>query len=120
MFIDKVKQVNEVVKNYFEGIYHGNVAQLKSSFADTAYIYGDIKGVEYARSLEEYLNGVASRQSPSALGESFEMVIEGVNFIGMNALVKVHLPMLGYNYYDFLSIVEGKWKIVGKIFSHVE
>ena len=122
MFNSKVRQVNEVVKNYFEGIFHGNVEQLKSSFATTAYIYGDINGAEYAKSLDEYLGGVAARKSPSELGETFEMQLEGINFIGNNAMVRAHLPMLGYNYYDYLilSIVNNEWKIVGKIFSHVE
>lgn len=33
-----------------------------------------------------------------------------------------HLKMLGFNYYDFLSLghVNGDWKIVNKVFAHVE
>lgn len=122
MYQEKTVQVSEVVQNYFEGIYHGSVEQLKSVFADTTHIYGDIKGQEYARSLEEYLAGVASRKSPKELEENFEMEITGISFIGNNALVNAHLPMLGYNYHDYLllSVVNDEWKIVGKIFSHVE
>ena len=122
MYQEKTAQVSEVVQNYFEGIYHGNVEQLRGSFAETAYIYGDVKGQEYAKSIEDYLAGVAGRKSPKELGENFEMEITGISFIGNNAMVNAHLPMLGYNYYDYLllSVVNDEWKIVGKIFSHVE
>jgi hypothetical protein len=31
------------------------------------------------------------------------------------------LPMLGYNYYDFLSLskISGRWQIVNKLFTNV-
>ena len=122
MYKEKAEQVSKVVKHYFEGIYEGDIAKLKSSFASTTHIYGDIKGQEYARSLEEYMAGVAGRKSPKERGENFEMEITGISFIGNNALVNAHLPMLGYNYYDYLilSVVNHEWKIEGKVFSHVE
>ena len=50
------------------------------------------------------------------------MEILGIEIIGHVATAKVHVPMLGFNYYDFLSfsVVNGTWKIVNKVFTHVE
>jgi len=49
------------------------------------------------------------------------MKIIGVDIMGKIAMAKLHVPMLGYNYYDYLSLtkIENEWKIVAKIFTHV-
>ncbi len=119
---EHVKTIHKVIRDYFDGIYEGNIDKLQDSFAPEARLYGDVKGVEYAKTLKEYLAGVKSRKSPSELQEKFGMEIVGVEVIGKVAIVKAHLKMLGFNYYDFLSlsIVKGDWKIVNKVFVHVE
>ena len=56
------------------------------------------------------------------MGEEFKMKILGIEILGCVAIAKLHVPMLGYNYYDFLSLtlINGTWKIVNKVFTHVE
>ena len=122
MYTDKSKAITAVVNNYFEGIFYGNVDKLKGSFIDNAHIYGDIKGEAYSKTVDEYLEGVKTRKSPNELQEEFKMELIGIEIMGDVAMAKVHLPMLGFNYYDFLSlsIVNGEWKIVNKVFTHVE
>ena len=122
MYQEHIKAISKVIRDYFDGIYDGNVDKLQGSFTPDAYIYGDIKGEEYAKTLEEYLAGVKARKSPAELNEKFGMEITGIEVIGNVAMAKAHLKMLGFNYYDFLSlsIVNGDWKIVNKVFSHVE
>ena len=114
--------ITKIINIYFEGVFYGDVEKLKSVFANSAYLYGDIKGVEYLKSFDEYLEGVKSRQSPSELNEKNTMKIVGLYIIGNMAIAKLHVPMLGFNYYDFLSlsVIEGEWKIVNKLFTHVE
>lgn len=41
-----------------------------------------------------------------AKNEDFEMKIIGIDIMGKIAMVKLHVPMLGYNYYDYLSLVK--------------
>lgn len=122
MYIDKVKSIAAVVSNYFDGIFYGDIEKLRSSFIDQAHLYGDIRGDEYSKSLDEYLAGVETRKSPHELQEEYKMELIGIEIIGNIALAKVHLPMLGFNYYDFLSLslIQGEWKIVNKVFAHVE
>ena len=121
MYLENIKKIEQVITNYFEGIYYGNPEKLESSFDDNAIIYGDINGVPYKKSKEDYISGVKNRQNPSVLKEDFKMKIVGIDVIGNVAMVKVHLPMLGYNYYDYLSLtkIDKEWKIVNKIFSNV-
>lgn len=122
MYQEKRIKIEETIKNYFEGIFYGDVQRLRHAFIPNVCLYGNIKGAEYAKSLGEYLEGVQNRKSPHDLGEVFKMKIIGIEVLGNVAMVKLHVPMLGYNYYDFLSLclIDQEWKVVNKLFTHVE
>ncbi|WP_108803927.1 nuclear transport factor 2 family protein [Aquimarina sp. Aq107] len=121
MYKDNIKDIENVITNYFEGIFYGEVDKLAPCFTDSAFIYGDINGVPYKKSVIEYLDGVKERKSLNDLNEMFKMEVVGIDIIGNVAMVKLRVPMLGYNYYDYLSLakVNDNWKIVNKIFTHV-
>ncbi|TGV00771.1 nuclear transport factor 2 family protein [Flavivirga rizhaonensis] len=122
MYKETIKAIENLITNYFEGIYNGDVTKLESCFHENTYLFGDIKGVDYLKSINEYLKDVKNRQSPNDLNEPFNMKIIGIDIMGKIAMVKLHVPMLGYNYYDYLSLAKIKdaWKIVNKIFTHAE
>ncbi|WP_024769874.1 nuclear transport factor 2 family protein [Aquimarina macrocephali] len=122
MFSKQLEEIQAVLQNYFEGIYNGDVVQLKEVFHSETLLFGDIKGVPYFKAITEYIDGVKSRKSPRDLGEDFKMEILSIEILGNNAIVKAQLPMLGYNYFDFLSLakINEDWKIVNKLFTHVE
>ena len=122
MYKENIKEIENLITNYFEGIFEGDVIKLESCFHENTYLYGDIKGVDYLKSINEYLEGVKSRQSPKDLNEQLNMKTIGIDIMGKIAMAKLHVPMLGYNYYDYLSLtkINNEWKIVNKIFTHVE
>lgn len=119
---EKRIKIEETIKDYFEGIFYGDVQKLRHAFNPNACLYGDIKSAAYAKNLDEYLEGVQNRKSPHDMGENFNMETLGIEVLGNVAMVKLHVPILGYNYYDFLSLclINQEWKIVNKIFTHVE
>ncbi|EAY25375.1 nuclear transport factor 2 family protein [Microscilla marina] len=122
MYTNKLKQIEHTIQNYFEGIFYGDVSKLKSSFTTEALLYGDVGETPYRKGLDDYLEGVKNRKSPKALGETFAMQVLGIEVLGKIATAKLHVPMLGFNYYDYLSLVmvNDEWKIVNKLFTHVE
>lgn len=122
MYDKHSKEVSSVITNYFNGIYNGDVSLLVEAFHPQALLFGDINGTPYFKSATDYIEGVKSRKSPQELGESFKMKIISIEIVSDNAIVKAHLPMLGYNYYDYLSLakINNNWKIVNKLFTHVE
>lgn len=122
MYKEHIKEIENLITNYFEGIFYGDATKLESCFHKNVYIYGDIKGVDYLKSVTEYLEGVKNRQSPKDLNENLKMKIIGIDIMGKIAMAKLHLPMLGYNYYDYLSLakINNNWKIVSKLFTHVQ
>lgn len=122
MYTENRKEIEELIASYFEGIFNGDVEKLEKCFHDYTYLYGDIKGEDYLKSKSAYIEGVKNRQSPKSLGEEFRMAIIGIDILGKVAMAKLHVPFSGYNYYDYLSLVKigGEWKIVNKIFTHVD
>ncbi len=122
MYQKEIEAVEQLITNYFQGIFHGKAQLLQECFHDDTLIYGDIKGKDYLKNVPDYLEGVRSRKSPEDLKESFAMKIIGIDIMGKIAMAKVHVPMLGYNYYDYLSLskIKGDWKIVNNVFTHVE
>ncbi|GGD09145.1 nuclear transport factor 2 family protein [Hyunsoonleella pacifica] len=122
MYRENIKQIENLITNYFEGIFYGDVLKLETCFHENSHIYGDIKGVDYLKSIKDYLEGVKNRQSPKELKESFKMKIIGIDIMGKIAMAKLHVPMLGYNYYDYLSLskIDNRWIITNKIFTHSE
>ncbi|SHI59935.1 nuclear transport factor 2 family protein [Aquimarina spongiae] len=121
MFTSNHKAIEKLIHNYFEGIFYGDIVKLKNCFHQNAILYGDIEGIDRIQNMEVYLEAVGKRQSPNDLGESLRMKIIGVDILGKTAMVKLHVPMLEYNYYDYLSLYKGKegWKIVNKLYTHV-
>lgn len=122
MYLNSIKEIEQLINNYFEGIFYGDTVKLKACFSTNAYIYGDINSSEYFKSVTEYIKTVQVRKSPNDLGNTLKMSIVGIDILGKTAMAKLHVPILGYNYYDYLSLfkINNEWKIVNKIFTHIE
>ena len=106
---------------YFKGIYTGDVERLKQIYHPGTLLFGDVKGLPYAKTLPEYLGGVANRQSPKDAGTPFKGEIVTIKVVQSIAMVELKVKMYDFNYTDFLSFhkIDGKWLIVNKIMSDV-
>jgi hypothetical protein len=113
-------EIHSLVEQYFQGVYHGNTELLSQLFDAAAQVYGVIDGQPYHKSAADYISGVGQRQSPAALGEPYRMKLLAVDVLGDIASVRLHSPMLGFDYQLYLTFAlrpEG-WKIVSKTFTH--
>lgn len=121
MFQQDVEEIQAVITNYFEGIFNGDIKKLESAFHPQCLLFGDINGQPYLKNLPDYLEGVKNRKSPNELGENFRMEILGIEILNDMAYAKLHVPMLGYNYYDFITLsrISGKWVYINKVFTNV-
>jgi hypothetical protein len=110
--------VLELVEQYLRGIYEGNVVQLRGVFHPGARVEDTATGTFRSRSADEYIQGVASRQSPSAAGEAYTMSPRSIEVFGDMAVATAELSFLGHHYVNVLSLVrlDGHWLIAHKLF----
>ena len=114
--------IAQVLENYyFKGIYEGNVSTLANIFNPGTLLFGDVKGQPYAKTLNQYLDGVKNRQSPKDSGKPFIGTIISVDVINSIAVAKVHVKMYEFNYDEFLSFhkIDNRWVIVNKMITDV-
>ena len=106
---------------YFKGIYEGNLDLLNQVYYTGTLLFGDVKGQPYAKTLDQYLDGVKNRQSPKDSGKPFEGTIISIDVVNSIAVAKVHVKMYEFNYDEFLSFhkLDGRWLIVNKMISDV-
>lgn len=106
---------------YFKGIYEGDVELLRTIYHPGTLLFGDVKGQPYAKTLEQYLDGVKNRQSVKDSGKPFKPEIIDIRIINTIAAVELKVKMYDFNYHEFLSFhkLDGKWLIVNKMISDV-
>jgi len=102
---------------YFKGIYEGDLKALNSIFQPGILLFGDVKGVPYAKTLDQYLDGVANRQSPKDSGKPFKGEILNIRVVNSIAVAEVKVKMYDFLYHEFLSFhkIDGQWRIVNKM-----
>lgn len=106
---------------YFPGIYEGNVGTLGKIFFSGTLLFGDVKGQPYAKTLDQYLDGVAHRQPPKDSGKPFNGSIVSIDVVNSIAVARVNVKMYEFDYQEFLSFhkIDGRWVIVNKMIADV-
>lgn len=118
---DKIEIEKALENYYFKGLYDGNINLLKQIFNEGSLLFGDIKGQPYAKTLDQYLDGVNNRQSPKDSGKPFKSEIISIKIVNSIAIAEVKVKMYEFNYVDLLSFhhINGKWLIVNKMLTDV-
>ena len=111
-----------LLQRYFDGAYRGDVELLLQAVHPQARLFGTVKGQLLLRDLEPYLQVVATRASPQALGESQRMQVLGLQIDGAMAHATARCEMLGFNYLDQLGLLtdQGRWSSVSKLYTHLD
>jgi len=104
---------------YFKGIYEGDTALLSTVYYGGTLLFGDVKGQPYAKTLEQYLDGVKNRQSPRESGKPFKGEILSIRIVNSIAIAEVKVQMYDFVYHEFLSFhkIDGHWLLVNKMIS---
>lgn len=107
--------------SYFKGICEGDIDLLSQVFYPGTLLFGDVKGQPYAKTLDQYLDGVKNRQSPQQSGKPFKGDLLDIRVVNSIAVAEVKVKMYDFNYHEFLSFhkIGDKWYIVNKMISDV-
>ena len=106
-----------VLNDYFDGLYEGNVDKLRNIFHEDTVL----KGNEYRRSRDDWLEAVANRPIPRDEGMAFSFNILSLEIVNDQAMAKVEAPLLAAHFIDFLGLLkeDGQWRIVNKMFTTI-
>jgi hypothetical protein len=106
---------------YFKGIYEGDIDVLRQVYYPGTLLFGDIKGQPYAKTLEQYLDGVAHRQSPKDSGKPFKGTIISIDVVNSIAVARLHVKMYDFEYEEFISFhkFDERWLIVNKMITDI-
>ena len=118
---DEAAIAQALEKYYFNGSYEGDLNKLNRIFHPGTLLFGDVKGQPYAKTLNEWLDVVANRQSPKDSGKPFKGDILNIKVVNSVAVAEVQVKAYDVLYHDFLSLhrIDGNWVIVSKIMSGV-
>lgn len=114
--------ISQVLENYyFKGIYEGDLKVLNQAYHPGTLLFGDVQGKPYAKTLDQYLDGVKNRQSPKDAGSPFKGDILNIRVANSIAVAEVTVKMYAFNYHEFLSFhkFNGQWVIVNKMLTDV-
>jgi len=114
----EIQAITDAIENYyFKGIYDGDEILLGSVFQPGTFLFGDVKGQPYFKTVDLYLDGVKNRQSPKDSGKPFKGEILHISVVNSIAVAELNVKMYDFNYRDFLSFhkINGRWLIVNKM-----
>lgn len=113
--------VTAVLEAYFDGLYHSDVARLRSVFHPRAQYLCATTGELQCLTMDEYLPIVERRASPASRDEPRTDFIRSIDFAGATAAVaRVRCRIAERHFDDILSLirVDGRWQIVAKVFDY--
>ncbi len=115
---DDFAQIEKILVCYFEGLYRGDVNKLSSIFHNDAWL----KSPHRRRSLQQWLQDVAKRESPESQGRSFDFRVLAIDLVQDQAFAKIYCPLFDFEYIDFLGLLKenNKWLIVNKMFTDIK
>jgi hypothetical protein len=118
---DSVAITRVLEEYYFKGIYEGDVNMLRQVYYPGTLLFGDVKGQPYAKTLDQYLDGVAHRQSPRDSGKPFKGTIISIDVVNSIAAAKLHVKMYDFEYDEFISFhkFDNRWLIVNKMITDI-
>ncbi|HEY6940019.1 nuclear transport factor 2 family protein [Dokdonella sp.] len=119
--MDARDEVERALDDYFDGLYHSDVARLRRVFHPAAQYACATDGALLLRTMDEYLPIVAARPSPASRGEPRRDRIVSIEFAGpVTAFARVECTIAPKAFVDFLTLVrlDGRWQILTKVFHY--
>ena len=113
-------EIQELMRRYFDGLYHSNSQVLRTVFhSDLVYVNGSPGDYEHM-GLDAYMARIDARTPPASRGDPR---VESVDRITIKAdrigVVEARMTMMGRDYQDLLTVIDtgDGWRILTKTFT---
>ena len=110
--------IDTVVKDYFLGMYEGDVARLEKIFNPQCWLFGENQNGHHEFPLSGFLEQIGKGPVPLVEGEPFEMRLVSVDREASIAVARAAVRYQNRHYTDLLTLQKtgAGWKIVNKAF----
>ena len=109
------------LRDYYDGLYHCDVALLKTVFHEGAHYHTTSPGDHLHYDMPAYMDVIAARTPPEKSGDAYSYAVESIRFAGEDtAFAVLTCEMMGKRFTDFLSFIRhgGEWRIIAKVFHY--
>ena len=116
----EISAAAQVVENYFQATYHGDMDAIRAVFHEAATIVGFIDDEFYVFSVDEFITRLSQYPSSAESKEKYDKRIVAVGLDKQIATVTTH-NLVGDRYFtDKINVAfcDGKWKIIYKLFTN--
>lgn len=117
----KTTAIENVLSNYFDGIYNGDTSILAEVFHSSAHYVCATDGTLLYLNMEEYFPIVDKRPSPSSRSEKRNDKILSIEFAGpVTACARIECSIGSKLFTDFLLFIfiDDRWQIISKVFHY--
>jgi hypothetical protein len=115
----QIPGICNAVEGYFDGLYRGDTAKLRSVFDPQAQVIGYYHGSPFRQTMDEWMLEVQGSPKPIEQGEAFDMSMVNVDISDTVAVVRTSVLYVGLQFTDLLTLVNlDGWKITHKAYCH--
>ncbi len=115
--------ISNLMQRYADGLYEADSTVLRTVFhPNLAYVNATPGNHEFL-DFEAYMARIGARTSPSSRGDPRQDSIDRITLKGDQiGIVEARMTMLGRDYQDLLTLIrtEDGWKVITKVFTHVD
>ncbi|MEO8250074.1 MAG: nuclear transport factor 2 family protein [Burkholderiales bacterium] len=115
------EQIIEVLRTYFDGLYHSDTGRLKRVFHPQAIYACATDGTLLTYRMDDYFPIVDKRPSPASRQDARHDRILSIEFAGpVTALARVECAIAPKHFTDLLTLVrvDDRWQIIAKVFHY--
>ncbi len=112
-------QIEQVIGEYFDGLYHADAERLRRVFHPQAVYATADEAEPLIRNMKDYFAVVEKRVSPASRNEVRKDIIDRIEVAGRNtASARVRCSIGERDFVDFLTFIraDGEWRILSKVF----
>jgi len=116
-------EINALMTRYFDGLYHSDSSVLRTVFHPALSYVNATAGNHEFLGLDAYMQRIDARTPPASRNDPREEMIEEITLKGGKiGMVAARMKMLDRDYQDLLTIIraEDGWRVLTKVFTHVE
>ena len=117
-----LRDIEQVLQTYFDGVYEGDTAKLEKAFHDVAHLFGVEDGKLMDMSRAQWFELLRGRESPQRRDLKRHDWVVQIDHSGPGtAFAKVHCQIPPRYFTDYLTLTKlaDGWKIVSKTY-HTE